>query len=159
MQPVPQNHGQSLWGTISRKIYWVQGVYADPGLAQAVSKDPLAIGFNNINFVYDNKTRKPVPGLLPCPIDINGNRTVEPAENVYATLDVIDDAILSGAFPSPPARALYLVTKNKPTDPLVLAFLKWVLSDGQKFVDEAGYVKLPADMLKKESDALVGKVN
>jgi len=49
------------------------GVFGDPGLAQAVSKDPYALGFNNINFVYDNKTRQPQPGLLPCPMDWNSN--------------------------------------------------------------------------------------
>lgn len=135
------------------------GVFADPGLAQAVSKDPLAMGYNNINFVYDSKTRQPQPGLLACPIDFNKNGTYDANENVYSSLDAIDDAILSGAYPSPPARALYLVTKGKPSDPLQVAFLQWVLSDGQKFLDEAGFVKLPAELLKKESAALSGKVN
>lgn len=130
------------------------GVFGDPGLAQAVAKDPLAMGFNNINFVYDNKTRKPQPTLFPCPIDLNGNRVFDAAENVYGSLDIIDDAILSGAYPSPPARALYLVTKGKPTNPLIVAFLQWVLNDGQKFLDEAGFVKLPADLLKKEAASL-----
>lgn len=126
------------------------GVFGDPGLAQAVAKDPLALGYNNINFVYDAKTRKPQPNLMPCPIDFNGNGVYDAAENVYSSLDAIDDAIVSGAYPSPPARALYLVTKNRPADPLLVAFLQWVLTDGQKFLDEAGYVKLPADLLKRE---------
>lgn len=130
------------------------GIFGDPGLAQAVAKDPLAMGFNNINFVYDNKSRKPQPGLFPCPIDLNNNRIYDAAENVYGSLDIIDDAILSGAYPSPPARALYLITKGKPSNPLMVAFLQWVLSDGQKYLDEAGFVKLPADLLKKELTAL-----
>jgi phosphate transport system substrate-binding protein len=133
------------------------GVFGDPGLAQAVSKDPLALGFNNINFVYDVKTRQPQTGLMACPIDFNGNGTYDATENVYASLDAIDDAILSGAYPSPPARNLLLVSKGKPGDPLVVAFLQWILTDGQKYVDEAGYVKIPADLLKKESAALVAK--
>ena len=127
------------------------GVFADPGLAQAVSKDPLSLGFNNINFVYDNKSRKPQPGLIPCPIDLNGNRIYDANENVYATLDAINDAILSGAYPSPPARNLLFVTKGKPTNPLLITFLKWVLSDGQRFVDQAGFVRLSDELLKTES--------
>lgn len=133
------------------------GVFGDPGLAQAVSKDPLALGFNNINFVYDNKSRQPQPGLFPCPIDLNGNGSYEQAENVYGSLDAIDDAILSGVYPSPPARQLLFVTKGKPTNQLTVAFLQWVLSDGQKFVDEAGFVKLPDDVLKRHANAL-GKI-
>lgn len=133
------------------------GVFGDPGLAQAVSKDPLALGFNNINFVYDVTTRKPQAGLLACPIDFNGNGTWDTNENVYSSLDAIDDAILSGAYPSPPARQLYLVSKGKPTNPLLVAFLQWILTDGQKYVDEAGYVKLPAELLKKEATTLNSK--
>lgn len=133
------------------------GVFGDPGVAQAVAKDPLGMGYNNINFVYDNNTRQPVAGLLPCPIDQNGNGTLDANENVYATLDAIDNAILTGAYPSPPARQLYFVSKGRPNDPLVVAFLQWVLADGQKFIDEAGFVKLPADLLKKESADLTAK--
>lgn len=133
------------------------GVFGDPGLAQAISKDPLALGYNNINFVYDVKTRQPQPGLMPCPIDFNGNSIFDAKENVYASLDVIDDAIVSGAYPSPPARQLFLVSKGKPSNALVVAFLQWILTDGQKYVDESGYVKLPDDLLKRQATALSSK--
>ena len=33
---------------------------------------------------------------------------------------------------------------------MVIAFLKWILTDGQKFVGEAGYVTLPEDKIKSE---------
>ena len=39
------------------------GVYGDPGLADAVKRDPLGIGFNNVNFAYDAKTLKPIAGI------------------------------------------------------------------------------------------------
>ncbi|MBX7141836.1 MAG: substrate-binding domain-containing protein [Chitinophagales bacterium] len=133
------------------------GVFADPGVAQAVAKDPLALGYNNINFVYDVKTRKPNPGLVPCPIDVNGNGTLDANEKNYATLDAIDDAIRTGAYPSPPARQLFLVSKGKPNNPLVVAFLQWVLTEGQKYVDESGYVNLPEEQLKKQAAALSPK--
>jgi phosphate transport system substrate-binding protein len=41
---------------------------------------------------------------------------------------------------------LNLVTKDKPSG-LILAFIDWILTDGQKFVGEAGYVSLPAEQL------------
>ena len=58
------------------------GVYGDPGLADAVRRDPLGIGFNNVNFAYDPKTLEPVDGLAVVPIDLDGNGTIEPAEAV-----------------------------------------------------------------------------
>ena len=52
----------------------------------------------------------------------------------------------NGDYPAPPARPLNLVTKDKPSG-LILAFIDWILTDGQKFVGEAGYVSLPAEQL------------
>jgi phosphate transport system substrate-binding protein len=118
------------------------GVYGDPGLAEAVRRDPLAIGFNNVNFAYDAKTLKPIAGLEICPIDLDGNGAIDPAERIYATRDELTRAIASNVYPSPPARELYFVIKGKPSRHLIAEFLEWVLVDGQKFVAEMGYVGL-----------------
>jgi phosphate transport system substrate-binding protein len=123
------------------------GVYGDPGLADAVKRDPLGIGFNNVNFAYDAKTLKPVAGIVICPIDINGNGKVDPEESVYGTRDDITRAIARNVYPSPPARDLYFVTKGKPQNPVLVEFLKWVLTEGQKYVPETGYIPLGAEKL------------
>ena len=85
---------------------------------------------------------------------MDGNGTLDAEENFYGTLDQLNAAIISGAYPSPPARPLYFVTKGKPTNPLVIEFLKWVLTDGQKFVTEAGYVKLTDEIIQGEHKKL-----
>ncbi len=116
-------------------------VYGDPGLAEAVRKDRRGIGFNNLNYAYDARTGKPIAGLMVVPIDINGNGKVDANERFYATRDQVAHAIASGVYPSPPARDLNLMTKGKPTG-ATRAFLMWVVGDGQKFVDSAGYIRL-----------------
>jgi len=63
-------------------------------------------------------------------------------------------AIRDGRYPSPPARDLYFVNKGKPTDPVVKEFLKWILTDGQKYVNESGYVQLPEEKIKNELDKI-----
>jgi phosphate transport system substrate-binding protein len=123
-------------------------VYGDPGLADAVARDPLAVGYNNINFAYDARSLKPVQGLVIVPLDLNGNGRLDPEEDFYDTRDEITAAIERGAYPSPPARDLYFVTRGKPSRPVVRRFLNWVLKEGQQFVREAGYIPLPADKLK-----------
>jgi phosphate transport system substrate-binding protein len=35
-----------------------------------------------------------------------------------------------------------------------MEFLEWILTDGQKFVSEAGYVKLPDEKIKSELEKL-----
>jgi phosphate transport system substrate-binding protein len=130
------------------------GVYGDPGLALAVKKDAIGIGFNNIGYAYDHTTKKQVSGITIVPIDLNNNGKIDPDENFYNTMDDIINAISKNKYPSPPARDLYFVTKGKPTDKLVAEFISWVLTDGQKFVRESGYIGLPADKLAKESAKL-----
>lgn len=125
-------------------------VYGDPGLAQAVKKDVTAIGFNNIAYLYDLKTRKQVAGVHALPIDVNGNGKIDADENFYDTVDHLTDAIAAGKYPSPPARNLGFLFKGKPIRPELVAFVKFVLSDGQKYVDENGYIALSKQKIAEE---------
>ena len=130
------------------------GVFGDPGVAEAVKKDPLGVGYNNVIYVYDIQTRKCYPGISVIPIDVNGNGKIDKEEDFYGTLDLLMAAIRDGRYPSPPARDLYFVSKGKTTDPVINAFLKWILTDGQKFVNESGYVQLPEDKIKLELEKI-----
>jgi len=121
-------------------------VNGDPGIAEAVRKDNLGIGYNNLNFAYDINTRKPVEGIEIIPIDINGNGKIDPEENFYGTLDELANAIGSGKYPEPPAKDLHFVTKGKPTGS-VQDFIKWTLTDGQKYIPDSGYVVLSNDKI------------
>lgn len=124
------------------------GVYGDPGLLEAVVKDPLGIGFNNLNYAFDLETGQPVAGAHVVPIDVNGDGRASP-EEVYETKEQAVNAVATGRYPSPPARDLNLVTKGKPTG-LTRAFLVWLLTDGQKYVEEVGYIPLSKDQLDEQ---------
>ncbi len=123
------------------------GVSSDPGLLDAVVKDPMGVGYNNLGYVFENATGKPVAGAAPAPIDKDGNGLAGPDELILTKAQA-DDLIVQGKYPEPPARIENLVTNGKPTG-LVLAFMKWILTDGQKFVGEAGYVPLSQDRLNE----------
>ncbi|NLH48073.1 MAG: PstS family phosphate ABC transporter substrate-binding protein [Myxococcales bacterium] len=116
------------------------GVYGDPGVAEAVRRDPMGLGFNNLNFAFDPKTGEPLPGIMVPPIDINENGKVDPEEMLSPKANAIK-AVVSGVYPSPPARDLNLMTKDK-FEGAAKDFVRWILTDGQKFVDEVGYIKL-----------------
>lgn len=118
------------------------GVYGDPGMAQTLQKDVNGIGFNNIGYAYNDKTHKPMSGLAIVPIDVNGNGRVDADEQFYGTLDELMEAIADGKYPTPPARNLYLVTAGKPKNPVVVAFLKYVRTKGQRLNGPAGFVHI-----------------
>lgn len=123
------------------------GVFGDPGLNEAVRKDTLGVGFNNVNYAFDAATLKPLSGTAVLPIDLNENGHIDADENFYANRDSVIKAIADGKYPSPPARDLYFVCHSRPQKQLLTAFMKWVLKDGQKYANEAGYIALPAAKL------------
>ncbi|MBN2730245.1 MAG: substrate-binding domain-containing protein [Bacteroidales bacterium] len=123
------------------------GINGDPGLAEAVEKEPAGIGFNNTAYVYDIKTGKKYPGIEVIPIDLNANGKIDPNEYFYDDFNEVLQAISDGLYPSPPARELYFVSKGKPEKESIIDFLKWTLTDGQKFVQEAGYVPITQDKI------------
>jgi phosphate transport system substrate-binding protein len=130
------------------------GVFGDPGIADAVKNDKFGIGFNNIIYAYDISSRKVYPGMEVIPLDLNGNGKIDKEENFYNSLDEIMNAIRKGNFPSPPARDLYFVSKGKPKNQAAVEFLKWILDEGQKYVNEAGYVALTPEKLQSELSKL-----
>jgi phosphate transport system substrate-binding protein len=122
-------------------------VYGDPGLLDAIVKDPLGIGFNNLNYAFDLGTGLPVAGSRAVSIDVNGNNQADPEELCDTQAQAIA-AVASGHYPSPPARDENLVTNGKPAEgSLIKTFILWILADGQKFVGEAGYIALPQEQM------------
>ena len=129
-------------------------VFGDPGLASAIQADKLGIGLNNIGYAYDEKSRKTNAGLMVCPIDANSDGVIDSDEYFYDTKDDFIAAVAEDKYPSPPARDLYMVSHGVPTNPVVVAFLKFVLSEGQKYNVPAGYINLPEEKLQKGLDQL-----
>ncbi len=130
------------------------GVFGDPGMADAIKKDILGVGYNNVVYIYDINSKIKYEGLEVIPIDINENDTIDEEENVYNTLNDITIAIKDGKYPSPPARDLYFVSQGKPEKEIVIEFIKWILTEGQKYVKESGYVQLSEEKIKSELDKI-----
>jgi len=129
------------------------GVYGDPGLLEAVRKDPLGIGYNNIGYAYDIASNAQVEGIGVVPIDKDANGTISSDESFYKTKTGLVEAINTGSYPSPPARMLNLVAKGQFAGEAE-EFVRWILSDGQTFVEEAGYVNLPSDVIAQQVEKL-----
>jgi phosphate transport system substrate-binding protein len=125
------------------------GVNGEPALVDTVAKDPLGIGYSNLNSSFDSDSGQPIQGIAVTPIDVNSDGKADPTEQ-YALKDQAVMAIASGAYPSPPARFENLATRGKPAG-AVRAFIMWILTDGQAYLDQAGYVPLTTE---QQSEAL-----
>jgi len=134
----------SYLGKVQENLLGI-GLAGDPGILDALGKDPLGIGFNNLSYVFDLTTGKPIANITLVPVDSNGNGKADTGE-VIDSLVKAGEAVAQSVYPSPPARLEYLATKGKPSG-LVQAFIHWILTDGQKFVTETGYLQLSGDQL------------
>jgi phosphate transport system substrate-binding protein len=128
------------------------GVNGEPALVDTVGKDPLGIGYSNLNSTFDAASGGLVPGIVVPPIDIDANGAADSSE-YYPSKEPAVTAIADGTYPSPPARFENLATKGKPTG-LSLEFIKWILTDGQQYLDAAGYVPLSTEQLAESREKL-----
>jgi phosphate transport system substrate-binding protein len=113
-------------------------VKEQPGSAsvvQGITEDRFGIGYSGIG--YRTSGVKPV-------------KIAKKSGEAFFTVEVAD--VLSGKYPL--ARFLYVYTNrapNKPADPLVLEFARFMLSrEGQETVVKDGYIPIPAGIDKEE---------
>jgi phosphate transport system substrate-binding protein len=112
-------------------------VKEQPGSAsvvQGVTEDKFAVGYSGIGY----KT--------------SGVRTVPVAAKAGQCIDDSPENVISGKYPL--SRFLYVYVNkapNKPLDPLVREYLKYVLSQqGQTTVVKDGFIPLPAKIVNEE---------
>jgi len=127
------------------------GIFGDPGLAQAVKDNQNAIGFNNINYVYDLKSLKTTEKISVIPLDINENGKIDEEERFYDDLNNLIQAVATGKYPSPPSRELMFVIKKDTNSKLLNEFIRFVLATEQQgYLLENGYVPLNKEQQIKE---------
>jgi phosphate transport system substrate-binding protein len=127
-------------------------VNGEPAILGEIIKDPLAIGYGNLNSIFDISSGSLVPGIIIPPIDIDNNGVADDVE-VYTVKEDAFGAVANGTYPSPPARFENLATLGKP-EGLELAFIKWILTDGQQYLESAGFVPLTAEQQAESLEKL-----
>lgn len=126
-----KSHQEDLLGT---------GVYGDPGIVRQVANDPYGVGMCNISYAFDDQTGRPNDGIALFPIDTNDDGRISKEEQFYASKQTLIKAIQDGRYPCPPARQLYVVSKGKPQNAIVKAFLRFILEEGQQYNVPAGFI-------------------
>jgi phosphate transport system substrate-binding protein len=114
-------------------------VEGDAEMIQRVQNDKFALGYCNLTYAYDNVTRQRKENIQVVPIDLKYNKKISTADQPYETLEKIHRAIYLGIYPHELCRKLCLVSEGRPTDPLLLDFLRWTLTEGQAVVSPTGY--------------------
>lgn len=140
-----RNSASGTYGYFKKKALF-KGDYKNtvkeqPGSAsvvQGVTEDRFGIGYSGIGY----KTS----GVRAVPLVKKGN----------AYKEAVIENVLNGSYPL--ARFLYVYINKKPgkpLDPLILEFVKYILSkEGQEVVIKDGYIPLPASIIEQELEKI-----
>lgn len=128
-------------------------------LIEAVSADQFAIGFCKLNDLRTNLSSAGLVKVVLLPIDRNGNGRLDNFENIYASLDEFTHGVWIGKYPRSLSSNIYAVAPAKPEGEGEVAFLSWVLTDGQKLLNTNGFCDLTTREKQTNMASLLGMAN
>ncbi len=120
-----------------------------------VQKDPYAIGFCKMINAVDFKNQALVENIRLLPVDRNGNGTIDFSEKIYDDFNNFSRGVWIGKYPKALYSNIYSISSGEPKNEAELAFLKWVLTDGQQYLYDNGY----SNLLLSERVSSVDKIN
>ena len=111
-------------------------------LIAAIQKDPLAIGFCKMVDIADFKSGSLAENVSLLPLDRNSNGTIDSNEKIYDDLNVFTRGVWIGKYPKTLVSNIFSVSSRQPENAAEIAFIKWILTDGQQFLYNNGYSEL-----------------
>ena len=124
-------------------------------MISAIQKDPYALGFCRLVQVIDPNNQNIAGNIKLVPIDKNSNGKIDYNEDIYGNLQTFSRGVWIGKYPKVLSGTIYSVSSTKPKDETEVAFLKWVLTDGQQFLSSNGY----SDLVYNERQTQLEKFN
>lgn len=121
----------------------------------AIQNDPNAFGFCKLIQVIDPSGQQLTENIKLVPIDKNGNGKIDFMEDIYANLQTFSRGVWIGKYPRSLAGNIYAVSGVKLQNESELAFLTWVLSNGQKLMKENGF----SDLVYNERQSQLDKIS
>lgn len=111
-------------------------------LIRKVQTDKNAVGFCTLSSLFEAGKEMMPEGISIVPIDKNENGKLDYVESIYADLQSFSRGVWIGKYPKVFCNSIYAVANAQPTSVNEVAFLKWLLTDGQQFLDESGYSEI-----------------
>jgi glycine cleavage system H lipoate-binding protein/ABC-type phosphate transport system substrate-binding protein len=105
----------------------------------AIRNDPYSIGFCKMVSIAGPDKQSMIENISFLPIDKNGNGKIDYMEKIYDDINVFARGVWIGKYPKALYSDVYYVSSGQPENETEIAFLKWILTDGQQFLYLNGY--------------------
>lgn len=111
-------------------------------LVNAIQKDNEGVAFNNLSYIFDVETRNLKEGLAIISLDIkNEHIKVLGEENIDKAIDLLENESISLI----PIETFGFISEKENNE--AARFLDWVLTEGQKYNKEYGFLRVSHDHL------------
>ena len=152
---------------VNTSVNWPTGVggKGNEGVAGLVTQTPGSIGY--VELIYALQNRTPYGAVQTAAgefVKASDQSVTAAAASVAGTMPAdfrvsITNAPGAGAYPisSFTWLLLYEDPKDKTQAAVMVDFMKWALTEGQKLAGELGYAPLPPEVITRETEAL-GKI-
>jgi ABC-type phosphate transport system substrate-binding protein len=119
-------------------------------LLNAIQKDSTGVTFNNLSYIYDLKDRRLKDEIALLPLDVKKEQLeVINSENIDQTLSLLEEQNIE-LIPVQSIGFAYSKQERKS----VKDFLQWVITDGQKFNHEYGFLNLDKKTLAHQKEEI-----
>jgi len=124
-------------------------------IVTALGNDPEALGFCRLIDVTNVGGQSIYGNLSLVPIDKNMNGKIDFMEDIYGNLQDFTRGVWIGKYPKALSGSIYAVAPAQPADETGAQFLRWVLTDGQQYLNSMGY----SDLVYNERQTQLDKLN
>lgn len=125
-----------------------------PEMVAAVQQDPAAIGFCRLTDLLAANAQGMAENIRLLPIDKNGNGKLDYMEQIYGDVQAFSRGVWIGKYPAALISDLFSVSSAAPTGETDVAFVSWVLTDGQQLLNQNGYCDLVANERQSQLDKI-----
>lgn len=124
-------------------------------LIKNIQNDPYALGFCKLSDIVNIDNQDFASNIMLLSIDKNGNGKMDYFENIYGSLNDFVRGVWIGKYPKSLINNFYAITTSTTSkNENEIAFLKWILSDGQQILVQNGYSELAINERQSKIESL-----
>jgi len=143
----------TYFGHVTSEIRGKKVLGDDIYLISAIKRDTIGLTFNNLGYLYDTNSRKLKEGIALLPLDLKK----ETKSITTGDLDEVLSILEKNKVETIPVEKFGFIYSQENARKEVSDFLKWVLTDGQKFNHAEGFLNLNKLELTEQNNRLSDK--
>ncbi|MCX6254070.1 MAG: substrate-binding domain-containing protein [Bacteroidia bacterium] len=129
-------------------------VTGDEEMIKSVQENKLALGFCNFSYAFDAKTGERIKNIQIVPSDLDFDNKIDREEIPFTNLEEAHRGLWLGIYPKNLCRELTISSLEKPVDPAIIEFLRYMLTEGQESIKETGLCALNNVYLRSSLEKL-----